>query len=113
MAVLCPDCKSENTEDSSFCRTRSTSLEPAVSPSSVTKTILDPRSPSEGEKLFAGRYQILSTLGCGSMGEVYKVHDHKLQEDMALKLLRPEIANDPDNHPAFSQRIETGPKDHS
>jgi serine/threonine protein kinase/lipopolysaccharide biosynthesis regulator YciM len=29
------------------------------------------------------------------MGEVYRVHDTKLQEEMALKLLRPEIANNP------------------
>jgi serine/threonine-protein kinase len=41
---------------------------------------------------FAQRYEILEELGKGGMGEVYRVKDQKLDEEMALKVLKPEIA---------------------
>ena len=36
---------------------------------------------------------MLVTLGRGGMGDVHQVYDIKLEEEMALKLLRPEIAS--------------------
>jgi tetratricopeptide (TPR) repeat protein len=44
--------------------------------------------------LFAGRYQIIDELGLGGMGRVYRVLDTKLNEEVALKIIRPEIAAD-------------------
>jgi serine/threonine-protein kinase len=44
--------------------------------------------------ILAGRYEILEALGKGGMGEVYRVRDTKLDEEMALKLLKPDIASD-------------------
>ncbi len=110
MSVFCPDCKSENAEDSRFCKTCGTAMESAVSPSSLTKTIVDPEAHQSGEKLFAGRYQILSTLGRGGMGDVYRVRDTKLQEEMALKLLRPEIAYDTDIIQRFRNELKLARK---
>lgn len=43
---------------------------------------------------FAERYEIIEELGRGGMGKVYRVIDKKIDEEMALKLLRPEIAVD-------------------
>ena len=41
------------------------------------------------------RYQILSEIGSGGSGIVYKVHDLETEEVVALKILKPEIASDP------------------
>ena len=49
---------------------------------------------SAGTRL--GPYEILSPLGAGGMGEVYRAKDSKLKRDVAIKVLPPSLAADPD-----------------
>jgi len=42
-----------------------------------------------------GAYEILSALGEGGMGAVYRARDTRLKRDVAIKVLRPEVAGDP------------------
>ena len=40
-----------------------------------------------------GIYEIVGSLGAGGMGEVYRAHDAKLQRDVAIKVLSPQLAS--------------------
>jgi serine/threonine protein kinase/tetratricopeptide (TPR) repeat protein len=48
---------------------------------------------SAGDRL--GPYQIVSALGAGGMGEVYRAHDPRLGRPVAIKILPREVAGDP------------------
>src|SRR5579862_7005860 len=41
-----------------------------------------------------GRYEVLTTVGAGGMGEVYLAHDTQLRRNVALKLLARELTRD-------------------
>ena len=43
-----------------------------------------------------GAYEIVSALGAGGMGEVYRARDTRLERDVAIKVLPQAFATDPD-----------------
>jgi Tol biopolymer transport system component len=53
-----------------------------------------------------GPYEILAPLGAGGMGEVYRARDTKLNRDVAIKVLLPAVANDPDRLARFSREAQ-------
>jgi eukaryotic-like serine/threonine-protein kinase len=58
-----------------------------------------------GTKL--GPYEILSPLGAGGMGEVYRARDRKLDRDVAVKVLPQTVANDPDSLARFEREAKS------
>jgi Tol biopolymer transport system component len=56
---------------------------------------------SSGTRL--GPYEILSALGAGGMGEVYRARDTKLNRDVALKVLPPAFTADADRVARFER----------
>ena len=54
-----------------------------------------------------GPYEILSALGAGGMGEVYRARDTKLNRDVALKILPDVFAGDPDRLARFTREAHT------
>ncbi len=50
-----------------------------------------------------GPYEVLAPLGAGGMGEVYKARDTRLERTVAIKVLPPEVAGDPDLNQRFAR----------
>ena len=57
-------------------------------------TTVSPALAMRRGDLFASRYELLSTLGKGGMGVVYLARDQQLDEEVALKVLRPDVLKD-------------------
>ena len=53
-----------------------------------------------------GPYEILSPLGAGGMGEVYRARDTRLNRDVALKVLPPLFAEDPSRMARFEREAQ-------
>ncbi len=51
-------------------------------------------------------YQIIEELGHGGMGKVYRALDKKLNEEVALKLIKPEIALDKGTLERFQNELK-------
>src|SRR6478672_2066430 len=54
-----------------------------------------------------GPYEILSVIGAGGMGEVYRARDTKLHRDVAVKILPSALAADPDRLARFEREAQT------
>jgi serine/threonine-protein kinase len=61
-------------------------------------------SLSAGTRL--GPYEILAPLGAGGMGEVYRARDTKLDRDVAIKVLPPVLAQDPERLARFEREAK-------
>ena len=59
---------------------------------------------SAGTKL--GPYEILSPLGAGGMGEVYRARDSRLQRDVAIKVLPEVVARDAERLARFQREAQ-------
>ncbi len=93
MAKKCPKCQSDNPGTATFCADCGTQL-PSIKNIEVTETLETPKEELTTGSTFAGRYQIIEELGKGGMGRVYKALDKEVNEKMAIKLIKSEIAAD-------------------
>jgi serine/threonine-protein kinase len=101
----------------SFLREGMTLLKKAGPPGSTlageqATASIEAVTPSKGVKiekgaLFAGRYEILGSVGKGGMGVVFRARDKQLDEVVALKVLRGEmLSEDPSLLERFKQEIK-------
>jgi serine/threonine protein kinase/Tfp pilus assembly protein PilF len=109
--MKCPKCKTVNPAGSKFCKECATPLPSSRDiPDSRTETASTPLKELTTGTTFAGRYQIIEELGHGGMGKVYRALDKKLNEEVALKLIKPEIALDKGTLERFQNELKVARK---
>ena len=109
--MKCPKCNLDNPDDSKFCKDCGTNIISAEEAQpSITKTIETHREELTTGSSFAGRYQIIEELGEGGMGKIYKALDTKINEKIAIKLIKPEIASDKKIIERFSNELKIARK---
>ena len=107
--MKCPQCQTDNPNSTRFCGFCGTTLHPQKV-SAATETLQTPLRELARGRVFANRYDIIEQLGRGGMGTVYKVFDKKIEEDVAIKVLKPEIANEINTIARFSNELKLARK---
>jgi serine/threonine protein kinase/tetratricopeptide (TPR) repeat protein len=107
MTMKCPSCEFDNPETAHFCADCGTQLGlDADGGPSYTRTLIAPIEELTTGSTFAGRYQIIEELGRGGMGRIYKVFDTEINEKIALKLIKPDVAADKDTIERFRNEMK-------
>ena len=117
MATLCRTCHTENSETANFCNNCATALR-GPDALSITRPLSDGATLAYESRTwdlptgstFGGRYQIIDQLGRGGMGRVYRALDVKTREEVAIKLIRPDIAEDKRTLERFVNEIKLAHK---
>jgi len=108
VTILCPKCRAPNPESDQFCGECGARLARSLEPlPEMTKTVRTPFRELGRGGTFAGRYDVIEELGGGGMGKVYRVFDRKTEEEVALKLIRPDIAEDRETIDRFRNELKT------
>jgi len=119
--MKCKKCNTENPETLKFCGECGTQLIPIESDSPSgqppadnqampTKTIEAPIEELTTGSIFADRYKIVTELGRGGMGKVYRAIDQKIDEEIAIKLIKSEIAADKKTIERFRNELKMARK---
>lgn len=109
MCIKCPKCQAENPDSQKFCGECGTFL-PQPDSAIHTMTIETPTQEFTTGSVFARRYHIIEELGKGGMGKVFRVLDKKLSEEIALKIIKPEIASDKKTIERFKNELRLARK---
>src|SRR5215472_6749693 len=129
-SMECPVCATQNPDSASLCGNCHTPLPELESQetlndagtlvedwsegssskaSKASKASIPPSTTATDEMppgtVLGGRYKILQLIGRGGMGAVYKAHDKELDRTVALKLIRPDLARNPEMVRRFKQEL--------
>jgi tetratricopeptide (TPR) repeat protein/predicted Ser/Thr protein kinase len=111
MSNKCLKCEFDNPEDTIYCGHCAAPLTPSAKNLFVlTETLRAPREELTTGSTFAGKYQIIEELGKGGMGRVYKALDTEVNEKVALKLIKPEVALDRETIERFRNELKLARK---
>jgi serine/threonine protein kinase/Tfp pilus assembly protein PilF len=108
--MKCPKCQTDQPDTQRFCGECGTQLISPERPSTGTATLGAPAKKLSLGSVFAGRYQIIEELGKGGMGKLYRALDLRLQEEVALKIIKPEIASDKETIDRFGNELKLARK---
>jgi tetratricopeptide (TPR) repeat protein/predicted Ser/Thr protein kinase len=114
--MVCPQCNHTNPEDAAHCvkcatplpfsdQTLSTGLDGWSVPAEgvvVSPAALGQLSPGT---VLGNRYEIVRLLGQGGMGAVYQASDRELERQVALKVIRSDMAANPEILRRFKQEL--------
>jgi len=100
--MKCTQCQTNNPENAHFCGNCGTQLKKSEE---ATKPLPTPLRELRRGAMFAQRYEIIEELGRGGMGRLYRVLDTKIDQEVALKILRPEISRDQKTIDRFSNEL--------
>jgi len=101
--MICARCQTPNQDDSQACLSCGASL--AEMDQAETMERAAPGALAFGED-FGPRYRVEALLGTGGMGKVYKARDKELDRTVALKILRPDVVEDPLALQRFKQELQ-------
>ena len=90
--MRCNECGKSNPSESKFCGKCGTPL---------TSTVLKPGD------IIAERYRVVAPIGRGAMGTVYRAEHVQISKVMAIKLLHPELQQNPENVTRFHREAES------
>lgn len=110
--MLCPNCQHQNDSGAGVCAKCGSTLQR----DDRTVTAFAPVRHTSGLEshgtgaltvgsIVANRYEILTLLGEGGMGAVYKATDLELDRTVALKVIRPELAGNTEALQRFKQEL--------
>ena len=103
--MKCPACRASNGDDALACGRCGAALVEPTQAHTGTPSLVVAVNLTAGT-LFAGRYEIVRPLGQGGMGMVYLARDRRLDEPLAIKVLRPDFARDPAMADRFRSEIK-------